>query len=64
MFLFPIICYSPGICQLYAPQSSVQNTLILKRYFQFYNYERPHLSLNGQTPVEVYNGERLNKIAV
>ena len=36
----------------------------LKRYFQFYNYERPHQSFNGQTPAEVYNGERLNKIAV
>jgi putative transposase len=26
----------------------------LKRYFNFYNYERPHQSLRYQTPFEVY----------
>jgi putative transposase len=27
----------------------------LRRYFQFYNNERPHQSFNGMTPAEVYN---------
>lgn len=26
----------------------------LKIYFEFYNYQRPHQSFNGQTPAEVY----------
>lgn len=26
----------------------------LKQYFDFYNHQRPHLSLNGRTPVAVY----------
>ena len=26
----------------------------LKNYFEFYNNERPHQSLNGQTPRSVY----------
>ena len=26
----------------------------LRKYFKFYNYERPHQSLNYQTPFEVY----------
>lgn len=29
----------------------------LKKYFNFYNHERPHQSFNGQTPAEVYYGE-------
>jgi len=29
----------------------------LKKYFDFYNYERPHQSFDGQTPAEVYYGE-------
>ena len=28
----------------------------LKLYFSFYNHARPHQSLNGQTPAEVYWG--------
>ena len=28
----------------------------LKRYFDFYNNERPHQSFHGMTPAEVYNG--------
>lgn len=28
----------------------------LKKYFDFYNYERPHQSFDGQTPAEVYYG--------
>lgn len=28
----------------------------LKRYFHFYNEERPHQSLNSATPLEVYTG--------
>ncbi len=26
----------------------------LKEYFNFYNNERPHQSLNGQTPAAIY----------
>ena len=29
----------------------------LRRYFDFYNYERPHQSLGYKTPSEVYYGE-------
>ncbi|MCA1793816.1 MAG: integrase core domain-containing protein [Desulfobacteraceae bacterium] len=28
----------------------------LKKYFDFYNNERPHQSFNAQTPAEVYYG--------
>jgi len=28
----------------------------LRNYFDFYNNERPHASLNGKTPYEVYHG--------
>jgi len=31
-------------------------TAALKRYFVFYNGERPHQSLGGRTPAEVYHG--------
>ena len=29
----------------------------LKQYFEFYNFERPHQSLNRNTPTEMYFGE-------
>ena len=29
----------------------------LKKYFEFYNYERPHQSLETNTPAEVYWGK-------
>ncbi|MFZ1575117.1 MAG: integrase core domain-containing protein [Chromatiaceae bacterium] len=29
----------------------------LKAYFRFYNHERPHQSLGGATPAQVYRGE-------
>jgi len=29
----------------------------LKQYFEFYNFERPHQSLNKKTPAEIYFGE-------
>jgi putative transposase len=29
----------------------------LKKYFNFYNHERPHQSFNAQTPAEVYYGK-------
>jgi len=31
----------------------------LKRYFNFYNYGKPHQSLNYQTPYEVYSGDKI-----
>ncbi len=33
----------------------------LKRYFQFYNYERPHQSFGDATPAERYVGEAEKK---
>jgi len=30
----------------------------LKRYFEYYNYERPHQSLGYITPTEVYSCKR------
>ncbi len=35
----------------------------LKRYFRFYNTERPHQSLESKTPSEVYAGETLRAAA-
>ena len=32
----------------------------LTEYFHFYNYERPHQSLNGLTPNEVHHGKILH----
>ena len=29
----------------------------LKEYFEFYNLERPHQSLDGRTPMEVHLGQ-------
>ncbi len=29
----------------------------LKKYFDFYNHERPHQSFEAQTPAEVYYGQ-------
>ena len=29
---------------------------ILKEYIKFYNEKRPHQSLGGRTPFEIYNG--------
>jgi transposase InsO family protein len=26
----------------------------MKDYFEFYNFEKPHLSLPGKTPAEIY----------
>jgi putative transposase len=28
----------------------------LKEFFEFYNFERPHQSLLGKTPAEIYLG--------
>jgi len=36
----------------------------LKKYFDFYNFERPHQSFDGQTPAEVYHGQCSIKVAV
>jgi putative transposase len=35
----------------------------LKTYFEFYNFERPHQSLETRTPAEVYWGEAVDRIA-
>jgi len=35
----------------------------LKKYFDFYNHERPHQSFNAQTPAEVYYGKTQLRIA-
>jgi len=35
----------------------------LRVYFQFYNQERPHQSLDGATPEEVYRGRAGLKVA-
>jgi putative transposase len=36
----------------------------LKEYFKFYNFERPHQSLVGKTPAEIYwGGEVARKTA-
>lgn len=34
----------------------------LKKYFDFYNHERPHQSFDGQTPAEIYYGENRLKL--
>lgn len=38
-------------------QSVEQLRNSLKKYFDFYNNERPHQSYDGQTPAEIYYGE-------
>ena len=35
----------------------------LKEYFEFYNFERPHQSLVGKTPAEIYWGRDVVKKA-
>jgi len=35
----------------------------LKTYFEFYNFERPHQSLDKRTPAEVYWGKAVDRIA-
>lgn len=36
----------------------------LKDYFEFYNFERPHQSLAGKTPAEIYWGRKVASKAV
>jgi len=38
-------------------QSVKQLRKALKKYFDFYNHERPHQSFDGQTPAEIYSGK-------
>lgn len=38
-------------------RSPREASLGLKEYFRFYNYERPHSSLNGKTPSEIYGAK-------
>jgi len=35
----------------------------LKEYFEVYNFEKPHQSLVGKTPVEIYWGRDVVRIA-
>ena len=35
----------------------------LKEYFEFYNFERPHQSLAGKKPAEIYWGKEVVKKA-
>ena len=35
----------------------------LKEYFEFYNFERPHQSLVGKTPAEIYWGSEVARKA-
>jgi len=35
----------------------------LKEYFEFYNFERPHLSFSGKTPAVVYWGKEVAQMA-
>ena len=35
----------------------------LKEYFEFYNFERPHQSMVGKTPAEIYRGREVAKKA-
>ena len=35
----------------------------LKKYFEFYNFERPHQSLVGKTPAEIYWGREVARKA-
>ena len=35
----------------------------LKEYFEIYNFERPHQSLLGETPAEIYWGREVVKKA-
>ena len=45
-------------------ESVEELTAALKRYFAFYNEERPHQSHGGRTPAEVYyGGERVGRAA-
>ena len=45
--------------EIYLKEYSNVKELIksLKQYFEFYNFERPHQTLDGQTPAEVYYGK-------
>jgi len=44
-------------------QSVEQLCCALKRYFDFYNHERPHQSFDGRTPSEVYYGREQLRLA-
>ena len=35
----------------------------LKEYFEFYNFKRPHQSLVGKTPAEIYWGREVARKA-
>ena len=44
-------------------QTVIELSSGLNAYFQFYNYERPHQSLNDRTPATLYFEQRFQRIA-
>lgn len=51
--------------EIYLKEYSTVDALrkALKKYFYFYNNERPHQSFNAQTPAEVYFGQQETRLA-
>ncbi len=45
-------------------QTVVEGVSSLRRYFSFYNFERPHQSLGYQTPAEVYGDAAISPVAL
>jgi putative transposase len=48
---------------LHEYQNVKELVAVLKQYFNFYNFERTHQSLDNQTPIEVYRVKDLEKMA-
>jgi putative transposase len=48
---------------LHEYQNVKELIVALKKYFNFYNFERSHQSLDDQTPIEVYRVKELEKMA-
>lgn len=48
---------------LHEYQNVKELIMALKQYFNFYNFERTHQSLDDQIPIEVYRGKELEKMA-
>jgi len=48
---------------LHEYQNVKELIVALKKYFNFYNFERSHQSLDDQMPIEVYRVKELEKMA-